>query len=292
MKQYNLGPNGAILTALNLFTTKFDQVLDLVEKRAESVDYVIIDTPGQIEIFTWSASGAIITDAVASALPTVIAYVVDTPRTVAPATFMSNMLYACSILYKTKLPFIVVFNKIDVEPHAFALEWMRDFETFQEALASHQSTTDDEGAPTYMNSLMNSMSLVLDEFYKHLKSVGVSSMTGEGVAEFFEAVEASREEYEKEYLPELARVREQREATLQKQKEDSTARMLADLNVDRARSPNFAAQDQWNPDEEEQEDEDDGGELNIIDKSEDPWPGQYIDLTQPRPSGSTWPRPA
>jgi len=72
----------------------------------------------------------------------------------------------------------------------------------------------------------------------------------------------------REYLPELARVREQREATLQKQKEDSTARMLADLNVDRARNPNFAAQDQWNPDEEEQEDEDDGGELNIIDKSE------------------------
>ena len=56
---------------------------------------MIIDTPGQIEIFTWSASGAIITDAVASALPTVIAYIVDTPRAVAPATFMSNMLYAC-----------------------------------------------------------------------------------------------------------------------------------------------------------------------------------------------------
>ena len=57
--------------------------------------HVVVDTPGQIEIFTWSASGAIITDAVASALPTVIAYIVDTPRAVAPATFMSNMLYAC-----------------------------------------------------------------------------------------------------------------------------------------------------------------------------------------------------
>lgn len=74
-----------------------------------------------------------------------------------------------SILYKTKLPFIVVFNKIDAQPHDFALNWMQDFETFQEALATHRSTTDDEGAPTYMNSLMNSMSLVLDEFYKHLK---------------------------------------------------------------------------------------------------------------------------
>lgn len=38
MKQYNLGPNGGILTALNLFTTKFDQVLGFVEKRAETVE--------------------------------------------------------------------------------------------------------------------------------------------------------------------------------------------------------------------------------------------------------------
>lgn len=70
----------------------------------------------------------------------------------------------------------------------------------------------------------------------------------------------------REYLPELARVRAQRDATLQKQKEDSTARMLADLAVDRTSDPNFAAQDRWNPEEEEEE-EDDGGELNIIDRS-------------------------
>ena len=36
--RYNLGPNGGILTALNLFTTKFDQVLDIVEKRADDVE--------------------------------------------------------------------------------------------------------------------------------------------------------------------------------------------------------------------------------------------------------------
>lgn len=95
MEQYNLGPNGGILTSLNLFTTKFDQVLQIVDKRANEVDYVVLDTPGQIEIFTWSASGSIITDALANSMPTVIAYVVDTPRTTAPATFMSNMLYAC-----------------------------------------------------------------------------------------------------------------------------------------------------------------------------------------------------
>lgn len=62
-----------------------------------------------------------------------------------------------------------MFNKTDVQPHDFALEWMQDFEAFQEALATHGGTRDAEGEPTYMNSLMNSMSLVLDEFYKHLK---------------------------------------------------------------------------------------------------------------------------
>ncbi|CAO3598510.1 unnamed protein product [Absidia cylindrospora] len=131
MKQYNLGPNGGILTSLNLFTTKFDQVLNFVEKRADSVSHILVDTPGQIEIFTWSASGAIITDTLAATYPTVIAYIIDTPRTTSPATFMSNMLYACSILYKTKLPFILVFNKTNVVSHDFAVEWMTDFEKFQ-----------------------------------------------------------------------------------------------------------------------------------------------------------------
>ena len=34
MRQHKLGPNGAILTCLNLFATKFDQVMDILEKRA------------------------------------------------------------------------------------------------------------------------------------------------------------------------------------------------------------------------------------------------------------------
>lgn len=34
MKQYNLGPNGGIVTSLNLFATRFDQVMGFIEKRA------------------------------------------------------------------------------------------------------------------------------------------------------------------------------------------------------------------------------------------------------------------
>ncbi|KAG7974301.1 hypothetical protein I3843_06G041800 [Carya illinoinensis] len=65
-------------------------------------------------IFIWSVSGAIITEASASTFPTVIAYVVDTPRSSIPVTFMSNMLYAYSVPNKTRLPVVLAFNKTDV----------------------------------------------------------------------------------------------------------------------------------------------------------------------------------
>ena len=69
-----------------------------------------------------------------SSFPTIILYVIDTPRCVSPTTFMSNMLYACSVLYKSQLPLVCIFNKIDVVACDFALEWMADFEAFQEVI--------------------------------------------------------------------------------------------------------------------------------------------------------------
>lgn len=96
----------------------------------------MIDTPGQIEVFNWSASGAIVTEAFASAYPTVFVYVVDTPRSAHPQTFMSNMLYACSLFYKARLPLVLAFTKTDIVKHDFAVQWMTDFDTFDEACRS------------------------------------------------------------------------------------------------------------------------------------------------------------
>lgn len=50
MKQYGLGPNGGILTSLNLFATRFSQVIEILERRGDDLDYIFIDTPGQIEV--------------------------------------------------------------------------------------------------------------------------------------------------------------------------------------------------------------------------------------------------
>lgn len=96
---------------------------------------MLIDTPGQIEAFSQSASGQIITESLGCSFPTVSLYVADTVRCENPNTFMSNMLYSLSILYKSKLPLLIVFNKTDVLDHSFAEKWMRHFDEFDTSLA-------------------------------------------------------------------------------------------------------------------------------------------------------------
>jgi GPN-loop GTPase len=250
MREYNLGPNGGILTSLNIFATKIDQVMSILEKRtspgadiprAQPIKNIIVDTPGQIEVFVWSASGSILLDSFASTYPTVIAYIIDTPRTSSTSTFMSNMLYACSILYKTKLPMILVFNKTDVTDAEFAKEWMTDFEAFQAALRQEEASGSFGGVEGgngglgggsgYMGSLLNSMSLMLEEFYRHLSVVGVSSMTGKGIPEFFEAVDDKAEEFKRDYLPELEKRRRARQSEKQNRKEEELGKLMKDMNI-------------------------------------------------------------
>lgn len=329
MKQHKLGPNGAILTCLNLFATKFDQVMSILERRAfppndeeegvhgdddvdvdaaavggsdggkneekvaasndggkgalkksssetdeteqvdnsssssndnnsnkasdgdtnttaksstSPLDYVLIDTPGQIEAFTWSASGTIVTSALATTFPTVLAFVIDTPRCAASVhTFMSNMLYACSMLYRAKLPMVIVLNKIDVVGCEFVKEWMEDYESFQEALddASSSSTNgySDEmagggGGSGYYASLTRSLSLVLDEFYNHLHKVGVSAATGEGVDEFWDVVQQAAEEYETGYLVDLKNRVEEQQAKERAMQRVGARKLVRDLQQD------------------------------------------------------------
>lgn len=104
--------------------------------------------------------------------------------------------------------------------------------------------------------------------------------------EFFDAVESSREEYEKcvsfpffhcrlliylcrVYLPELARIRATKDSKLAAAKTDGMRRMMADLSVDRARNPGAFANDRWDPDAEGGDDDEDvdADDPDLIDRS-------------------------
>ena len=137
---------------------------------------------------------------------------------------------------------ILVFNKTDVQDADFAKEWMTDFDKFQEALNEEQNKgvfggDGFGGGSGYMASLLNSMSLMLEEFYSHLNMVAVSSMTGEGIDDFFEAVEEKRKEFERDYKPELEKRRREREKESSEQKQAELTKVMRDMNVGASSTP-------------------------------------------------------
>ena len=238
MEQHKLGPNGAIMTSLNLYATKFDQVIRILEDRADNdtmPQYLLVDTPGQIEAFTWSASGSILTESLASTFPTVMVFVIDTVRCASsPNTFMSNMLYACSMYYRARIPLVICFNKTDVVSHEFAMEWMRDFEAFQEALDNAREANSSSESTGFYDSLTRSLSLVLDEFYQQFEknACGVSAVTGDGVDDFWKAIQHAAKVDFGDYLEDVKQRIQEQEAKKRAIARANARRLHQDVNAD------------------------------------------------------------
>lgn len=244
MKQYRLGPNGAILTSLNLFATKFHQVIGILEDRCKAattpaaegdneaaasstttkakapLKYIFVDTPGQIEVFTWSASGQLIAEAFSSTFPTCMLFVGDTKRCMNPQTFMSTMMYSTSIMYKSQLPLLLALNKCDVAPSDTILRWMKSSDELTYALSETKQGFD--------STLTESLALFVSEFYNVLECVSVSAATGMGMDDLEVSLENCKQEFIKEFLPLL----EARKEHLQGKDKKGQDRMIANLTND------------------------------------------------------------
>mmetsp|Transcript_5221 Transcript_5221/g.4460 ORF Transcript_5221/g.4460 Transcript_5221/m.4460 type:complete len:140 (+) Transcript_5221:149-568(+) len=116
--------------------------------------------------------------------------------------FMSNMLYVTSIMYKTKLPTVAVFNKCDVHPSDSCTRWMSDWESYVDAVRNDEDNGPDHGGG-YMSSLMRIMAINISEFYENLAHASVSSLTGMGMGDCEAQIIAAAKEYEESYVPYL-----------------------------------------------------------------------------------------
>lgn len=196
MQEKKLGPNGAILTSLNLFITKIDEfITQIVELKPK---YTVIDTPGQIEMFTTSVSGQILVKCLSrtEGIRVKLVYVVDGEKAQNPQCFISNMLFATSIHYLFKEPMLIAVNKSDVEGVEKIGKWASDFETFEEVLPEEDMAT----------PITRSIALWMEEFYSTFDLTCVSAATGMGKKQLLQKIdereekvlEKSREEAESE----------------------------------------------------------------------------------------------
>lgn len=116
-KANNTGPNGGILLALNLFISKIDDLFLILEKKMATHDYILIDTPGQIEFLLWSASGDILSDNLKKLdKEAKLLYIIDQSKCTAENSgfFPSNVLFFSNIQQRLNIECMTIMNKTDI----------------------------------------------------------------------------------------------------------------------------------------------------------------------------------
>jgi hypothetical protein len=141
MEKYKLGPNGALLVAADLIATKIGKIREDVENL--NPDYIIIDTPGQMELFAFRVSGPYIAKEI-STEPKVVLYLFDAIFSNDPSNFVSNMFLAAAVHLRFLLPQVYVLTKIDLTSAEVVDEILTWSEDQSALLSALENTLKDE----------------------------------------------------------------------------------------------------------------------------------------------------
>ena len=172
MQQYDLGPNGAMVMANDLIASKIDEIQNEVNR--VNPDYLIVDTPGQIELFAYRSSGPFLVENITSEEKTSI-FLFDGALITTPVNFVSVALLATSIRLRLNLPTINTITKTDLIGTKLneILRWSTSLNTLENAIAKE---TDGDTYTLTTNILRG---LNLGGFAQGL--IPISNVTGEGI---------------------------------------------------------------------------------------------------------------
>lgn len=172
MKQYDLGPNGALMMANDLIASKLDELQEEADKI--NPDYLIVDTPGQIELFAYRTSGPyFVNNFMADQKSALFLY--DGVLVTTAVNFVSMALLATSIRLRMGMPTINVLTKTDLIADKISeiLRWTTNLKTLESAISAEAD------GETYVLVTNILRSLNLSGFAQGL--IPVSNATGEGM---------------------------------------------------------------------------------------------------------------
>ncbi|MBO4763124.1 MAG: ATP/GTP-binding protein [Candidatus Methanomethylophilaceae archaeon] len=110
MEEYGLGPNGAQIVAADLMAVNIDKMMRVFAEY--STDYVLIDTPGQLELFAFRESSGMTVDAFGRE-DSMLVYLSDPSLCKTPNGFISAMTLGALVQFRLQLPMLNLLSKCD-----------------------------------------------------------------------------------------------------------------------------------------------------------------------------------
>ncbi len=154
---------------------------DIIE--SFETEYVIFDTPGQMELFTLRQSGKVLVDSF-GADRSIIGFLYDPIISKTPSGFITLMLQAASVQVRFNVPFMGILTKSDLvkdEEREDILKWSNDFIELDEAIHHEMPTLHNQLNIEFLSALMS--------FDKGQKLLPVSSTYGSGMEDVYNTVQ-------------------------------------------------------------------------------------------------------
>lgn len=181
MEEYGVGPNGAQIIAADMLALNIGEMKEIIE--SFETEYVIFDTPGQMELFTLRQSGKVLVESF-GADRSIIGFLYDPVISKTPSGLITLMLQAASVQVRFNVPFMGILTKSDIlkdEECEEIIKWSQDFMELDEAI-HHEM-------PTLRNQLNIEFLSALMSFDKGQKLLPVSSTYGSGMEDVYNTVQ-------------------------------------------------------------------------------------------------------
>ena len=181
MGEYNLGPNGAQIVAADLMAVNIKKITDLLD--GVRTEYVLVDTPGQLELFAFRESSNVIVEAFGKETSMVV-YLSDRMLCKTSNGFVSNMVLSSLVEFRLQLPVINILTKADLmkdEDRDRMISWFENSDSLYDDLLDNDA---------------NPQTVVGMELFKAVESVGifgqiraVSAVENTGLEEIYSATQ-------------------------------------------------------------------------------------------------------
>ena len=172
MEEYGLASNGSLIMANDLIATKIDQIQTEID--TINTDYLLVDTPGQVELFAYRESGPFFVKNIHGD-EKINLFLYDGTMITSPSNFVSLSLLSTSIRLRLELPTINAITKTDLiqEKLNEVLEWSSSDYDLEDQISKE---VDGETLPLISDMFR---SLNNNGFLEDL--IPVSNATGEGM---------------------------------------------------------------------------------------------------------------
>lgn len=111
MDEYDLGPNGAQIACADMLALRIEEIKEIIDEYES--DYVLFDTPGQIELFAFRPSSKFVVDSLKPE-NSMIAFLFDPILSNSPSGFVSQVMLSATVQFRLALPCENLLSKCDM----------------------------------------------------------------------------------------------------------------------------------------------------------------------------------